>query len=288
MRKKTKDLKNKWIKPLINCIETAFIVDDETKKIVWSMNGLEGQYCYEAFFGREDICQFCPKLKKNEFYTCECYDEKNNHWLKSKSNLFIDEGKILRAENFNMIDDAMNLSFDSVKEMSLLQKLLDENQRISNALEYEATHDKMTGLLNRNCYNQDIASGKYNVENLGVLYFDLNNLKYVNDTYRHEAGDRLICCLANSIKQLSDEVEESNGYRIGGDEFVLMISKCSENNIKEILDKFNEIIRKYEKDDPPCVVAVGSAFSKDLCDAEQLVSEADKKMYICKKEMKKK
>lgn len=131
MRKKTKDLKNKWIKPLINCIETAFIVDDETKKIVWSMNGLEGQYCYEAFFGREDICQFCPKLKENEFYTCECYDEKNNHWLKSKSNLFIDEGKILRAENFNMIDDAMNLSFDSVKEMSLLQKLLDENQRIT-------------------------------------------------------------------------------------------------------------------------------------------------------------
>lgn len=280
------DIKQEWLEPLMKCIETIFIVDDESKEIVWINESRTGIHCYECFFGRKEPCPFCPKLQINQLYIWDYYDKRNERWLKIKYFLFQDGERLLRAGNFDRMDDAMNLSHDTVLEISFLQKLLKENQEIKSVLEREAAYDRMTGLFNRNRFNHDIDLGIYNEENVGVLYFDLNNLKEVNDTYRHEAGDKLICCLAEAIKQTSCETENSVCYRIGGDEFVLMIKKCSEELLERTLKRFREIIKVYENQTPPCVTAVGAAFTMNTCDAETLISEADKAMYVDKQRLK--
>lgn len=281
-----KEFRHCWALPLMNCTETVFVIDDRTKEIVWSNDFKTGQHCYEAFFGRKDICQFCPKLTENELYIWDYYDKHGSRWLKIKNVLFRDGETLLRAGNFNRMDDAMSLNHESVKEISFLQKLLDENKRMKDALEREATHDSMTGLYNRNRFNQDIAYGRYDEAGTGVMYFDLNNLKEVNDTYRHEAGDRLIRRLADAIRELSKSIYPSECYRIGGDEFVLMLTGCSEETIERATVAFRDIIESNNTHTPPCSVAVGSAFSAERCDAEKLILKADHAMYECKRKMK--
>lgn len=185
----------------------------------------------------------------------------------------------------NKMNDAMYLSYESVEQISSLQRLLTENKAIKNKMEEEALHDRMTGLLNRNCFNLDIASFKFLKPNVGILYFDLNNLKEVNDKYRHEAGDQLIILLAKSIQQTSLGFPDSFAYRIGGDEFILILMNCTETMLKDAQKLFETYLSKNQTS-LFCDVAIGVAFSSNMCDIEKLVSLADQNMYKVKRQMK--
>ncbi len=282
------DIKKEWMPPLMRCAETLYLVDDATKEILWCNEGNVGERCYEAFFDKTEPCSFCPHLKRDEVYKWDWYDKGNNRWLQIKNELFQDGERILRAGNFNEINDIMDLNRDSVNEISLLTKLLEENRKMKNELEYEATHDRMTGLLNRNCYNLDIASGMYHVPDIGVLYFDLNNLKKINDTYRHEAGDRLICRLAAAIQTVTEQVGNARCYRIGGDEFIMIRQGGTRQQLEQAVSAFRQLIAVTKEGEPPCVSAVGLAYSEAICDIEGLVFEADQEMYREKKRLKEK
>ena len=279
------DIKKEWQSPLMQCAETLYLIDEETKEILWCNEGNIGKKCYEAFFGKTEPCSFCPHLKRNEVYKWDWYDKGKSRWLQIRNELFQDGERILRAGNFNDITDIMDLNRDSVNEISLLTKLLEENRKIKNELEYEATHDRMTGLLNRNCYNMDIAAGRYRTSNVGVLYFDLNNLKTINDTYRHEAGDRLICRLAEAIQTVTEKAGNARCYRVGGDEFVMILVGGTRQQLEQVIVDFRQLLAATNEE-PPCISAVGMAFSEEVCDIEGLIFEADQAMYREKKRLK--
>ncbi len=280
------EFKEKWIGPLFLCTELTFIIDEKTKKIIW-LNGemKEGQHCWSVLMGRQAPCPFCPKMKVGDFYSWECYNRDQKQWLKIKYNLFIDDGKLLRAGNINVTNDMMELSHDSIEEVASLQLLLKENSRIKAELERDASCDLMTGLYNRNKFNLDIASGIFDQPNTGVLYFDINNLKVVNDQYRHDRGDKLICCTAAAIHAAIGDDFDSYAYRIGGDEFVIMSKNCNTEHLNQMIYSFYDYI-KENPTNPVCEVAAGSAFSDSICDAELLVIQADNAMYEDKKRLK--
>lgn len=88
--------------------------------------------------------------------------------------------------------------------------------------EHAATHDAMTGLLNRaGLYQQGIAGYRY------VTVVDADGLKAANDSLGHEAGDRLLCSIASA---LLDAAQAAGGVaaRTGGDEFVLLTARLPE------------------------------------------------------------
>ena len=78
----------------------------------------------------------------------------------------------------------------------------------------------LTGLMNRNKYNVDIASS-YNVElkDIGVVFLDLDRLKDINDNFGHKMGDKLIKAIS---KILIEEFPNASIYRTGGDEFIVI------------------------------------------------------------------
>lgn len=281
------DIKKEWINPILNCVETVAVIDEETKDVLWSNVELPQGKCHEVLFGCTEQCSACPELQENESYTWDCYNKKKNQWEKVNYSLYRDADKLLRIGNFQNIHDEMSLTHDSMKEVSSLQKLLNENRRMKDKLEYEATHDRMTGLFNRNRFNMDLVSDEFGGANIGVLYFDLNNLKTINDTYRHEVGDQLICRLADTIKKAAELSEHAKCYRVGGDEFVMLVSQCTEDSLDHIRKEFREMIAEESKDQElPCIVAMGQAYSSGEMDIDALVSEADQKMYINKQNMK--
>lgn len=285
-----------WLEPLMRCAEGLYVLDEQTHRMVWANEYVSARFggdcvgkpCWQALFGRESACPFCPPLEVgDEVYAWDYFDSHSKHWMKVKHLLFRHEGTLYRAGNINIIDDVMGLNYETVQEISMLQTVLNKNKGAFVKLEKEAIYDSLTGLYNRNCFHMDLQEVYTGVPGLGVLYCDLNNLKEANDRYRHETGDALLRRLAQVLLQVARHRKNAKCYRIGGDEFVLICAGCTEADFAGLLPLFNQYMKAYNQNEPhPCSVAVGHAFSADACDPEALVGLADSEMYREKRRMK--
>lgn len=103
---------------------------------------------------------------------------------------------------------------------------------------------------------------------------DLNGLKKTNDEQGHEAGDRLICRMAEILK----EVFPQQAYRIGGDEFVVILPWIPESEFDAKVQQLREALRRQQVS-----AAVGSVWEPAPEDVEVLLRRADDRMY-CEKE----
>ncbi len=285
-----------WCEPLLRCCEGLYILEEETKNIVlaspYITEGLDrpcvGRPCWEAFLGRDGPCPFCPALDPEDgVYVWDYFDPRGRRWMKVKQLVFRRDGVLYRAGNINMIDEVMRLNYETVQEIAMLQSVLHQSRNDMTSLQREALCDTLTGLLNRNCYQLDLEREYADVPGLGVLYFDINNLKETNDRYRHPAGDALLRRVADVMRLVSSQFGNAKCYRIGGDEFVMLLTHCTMEALARSAKLFEDYMEQYNRDQPhPCSVAVGRAFSEGRCDPEMLVSQADNDMYRCKQEMK--
>lgn len=140
--------------------------------------------------------------------------------------------------------------------------------------------DTMTQLYNKNKYVQMVKEYYPEVEKVGVIFWDVNGLKIVNDTMGHDYGDYLISTVAMSIIKFTDET--ALAYRTGGDEFVMVIENATEERIKEILDGWrSDLDMKNKGTKVELSSAVGYAIGKGE-DIEEVVKEADANMYADK------
>lgn len=119
-----------------------------------------------------------------------------------------------------------------------------------------------------------------------VIIYDINGLKYINDNYGHETGDKTIVAIANV---LVDTFDKDTVFRIGGDEFVVLLT----DNDKDItLQIFNSVVEKLEKFNEthelplPISVSKGIAFFDAKIDKTyaDVFNRADEKMYEDKEE----
>lgn len=105
--------------------------------------------------------------------------------------------------------------------------------------------DFMTGLSNRAHYNAMIKSHYQLVSSIAIIIWDINDLRYINETKGHETGDILIAMAADAIRPL--ETENQKVYRVGGDEFVLVIENPKEGDINRALLKWNSKVSELNK-----------------------------------------
>lgn len=293
-------LSKEFLEELLECVEGLYVIEEESKKVHYvnrylcngDRESYEGKKCYEAFVGKNEPCAICPMLdssyyKSNKTYVWEYYDSISKQWFKIKNRLLIMDGMVYRVGNVNAVGDMMELGHDAVKEIADMKKALDARSKLQFQLEFESSHDKLTGLYNRNQYMRDLKERYTDLENVGILFFDLNNLKEVNDKYSHKAGDRLLCMLAEVLKRARSA--QCRCYRVGGDEFVLVHSDCTKKELEECRNTIvTHLEDQGEKETVSCDVAIGSVWSQSTADFESLVAEADRRMYENKKRMKEK
>lgn len=152
------------------------------------------------------------------------------------------------------------------------KKIAEQTQELKR-LSYE---DSLTGLYNRNKFNQDlnIEQGP-NQFGIGVACFDLNGLKEVNDRNGHRAGDVLICRAAECLKKGF----EGKAYRIGGDEFVVIDNTLAEDDFKAAV---YAVQKTMEHDSISC--SVGISWRNSQYNIREQIDEADRFMYEQKRE----
>ena len=136
--------------------------------------------------------------------------------------------------------------------------------------------DSVLGCNNRAKYEEDIKS----YSGVATLFsVDANNLKYINDTFSHEAGDFLLSVVAKA----GMKVWSNNFYRSGGDEFLVYISDVAQSNddCKAQIKAFKAELVELNKEKPelPVSAAVGFAYTSSGVDLGSLLEEADLMMY---------
>ncbi len=147
---------------------------------------------------------------------------------------------------------------------------------------YIALHDEPTGLLNSRAYHDTI---KKIPNTVAVVFFDVNHLKYVNDNFSHQEGDKLLKDCAVAIQR---HFGEDRVYRIGGDEFVAILPEAK--NLTDTITDLSAKVHKNLQEDfkksekhIPHAVSIGYAIGDGEHTVEEITKAADAMMYRNKK-----
>ena len=159
---------------------------------------------------------------------------------------------------------------------------------ISTRLEYEATHDTLTGVPNRAAFLSfiDKALSKAGANRVGLLHIDLDNFKNMNDTHGHSAGDAVLVHAASVVR---NTVKRSDLVaRVGGDEFVVVcIGMTTLNELAQLANELIELISEpFEWNNRTLQggTSIGAILSQNGCtDAEELLVNADFALYEAKR-----
>lgn len=166
---------------------------------------------------------------------------------------------------------------------------ISESRRLARALEYQASHDELTGLPKRMLLNdrleQAILQAHREHSIVAIFFLDLDRFKQVNDGLGHEAGDELIKITATRLQALGRK--HNTVARLSGDEFVIIISDLRrEGDIlpiaEKILQSFSPAIH-LKGHEVAVNLSIGiSVYPRDGSDGETLLRNADRAMYQAK------
>ena len=172
-----------------------------------------------------------------------------------------------------------------------LQIEVDEREKIAAELDFLANHDALTGLpslrLCKDRLDQSLAEARRNRQTSAVMFVDLDGFKEINDQHGHDIGDLVLKMTADRIKT---EIRETDTVaRIGGDEFVIILSSLPETAIAERIAAavITQVARPLQiKDiDVEITASIGISFYPEHgTTAEKLIRSADKAMYQVKRE----
>lgn len=187
------------------------------------------------------------------------------------------------------LQDYVNNMYAARKELLNTKEEAENMNRLANV-------DALTGVRNKRAYNTEIERLDRNIENgdasFGIVMVDMNYLKIFNDTYGHEKGDIAIRGLCRMICNV---FAHSPVFRIGGDEFVVILEKDQLTIRDELISKLRKQIDDKLSDaslEPweRISAAIGYAIYRPGEDhsVEEIFKRADESMYENKKEMKEK
>ena len=182
-----------------------------------------------------------------------------------------------------------------IKELELLSGSLRElveslvrTESNLGVMENLAHHDLLTGLGNRVALEQYLKKTNNMEQSLSFLYLDLDGFKQINDTHGHQTGDLVLKEVANRLKESTRK--EDSIFRLGGDEFLIVLEKPNES-VEPILEKIaNKLIKNINKpftmdnDILKVGCSVGGAVWPDHdIDPFTVISYADEALYASKR-----
>jgi len=280
-RQKGEESEEKYRSVVNQATEGIVIIDANDKRI------LESNDAFQKLVGCQPD-EFSGKQITDLFFDSDTpsIDHTILHLLKGKRDLK------LRRTDGSQVDVEISASFiahHGNDAVCFMVHDMTERKRFEERLVYEATHDTLTNLPNRNLLNDHLdralAFVKRHQQNLALLLLDLDNFKIVNDTLGHSAGDRLLEEVAARLLQCVRKYDIV--ARLGGDEFVILMSGIRDNNhVISIADKVVAIFSQpfqIMEHEMFITVSVGIAIAPENGDkAEILLMNADTAMYHVK------
>lgn len=216
----------------------------------------------------------------------------NKHLIKTNINLynFMKEHKIKDVSFSATVDNANRITVLCVinarfgKSARMLAEKISAcfsmalyNKNTLNKTQQAATTDGLTGVMNRVAYKSDLKEfDEEKAQDFSCIYVDVNELHLCNNKYGHAAGDEMLLYIANTLKEV---FYGHKVYRMGGDEFLVFCKNVKQNEVKKAIDIFTEQLKPKNYH-----VAIGMSFRSHNDSTEEMVREAEIRMYEAKAE----
>ncbi|MDP2239145.1 MAG: EAL domain-containing protein [Burkholderiales bacterium] len=196
----------------------------------------------------------------------------------------IADGRLVTQQGHAVKDDLGRL----VGYLWLFEDVTRERQT-ADQLVYLAERDALTGLYNRHRFNEEltrmIADAGRSKSRVALLFFDLDDFKYINDTFGHRAGDAMLIRVSGEVE---GQVRRNEIFsRIGGDEFAILVPDISNEMLRVLAERIIHSIAmvrfQFEGQSLRLTTSLGIAVFPDHADnAEDLIARADTAMYQAK------
>lgn len=246
----------------------VFVADLNEEKILYANNQFKEMF--KGYLSRHSLEDLVRRYKTDEkMQQSEVYIEEFNRWYE------------MQLTTINWVDGkSVNLcTVYDVTDKRLYQK----------KIERQANNDFLTGLYNRMRFETDLKRHILAVKETNgsgaLLYIDLDDFKHINDGLGHQYGDILLKAISNSLRRVKG-IEDSC-YRMGGDEFIIIVSCEYYKELDRILDEIREIFSKpwfLHRADYYCTMSMGVVrFPEDGNTTTDLIKKADIALYEAKK-----
>lgn len=249
------------------------------------------------FFGVDNFDEFI-KSKKNIFdffqeefgFITKEQITKQESWIKYIKDLHeIDRIVKIKSALEEEKIFAINVDYYENKDDYYVFSLTDitKLKEKSNLLEYQASHDKLTGLFNRNrfdeIYTKEIKRTKRYNNELSIIIFDIDDFKMVNDTYGHQIGDEVLKEIAKIT--LNGVREQDINVRWGGEEFLILLPQTNLTGAVTVASKIKSAIKEHIFTDKSLKITASFGVSQLLEEDDEisLISRSDKLLYEAKK-----
>ena len=157
----------------------------------------------------------------------------------------------------------------------------DLNATTQERLSFEAEHDQLTGLYNRTGYDKIFSQVK--LDKCAYVLLDIDQFKLINDSFGHASGDAALVRVGKALNKYFHS-KNANVFRIGGDEFAVLLEGVSKNYEKAIIEKCNSVNKELEKAFEEFIptMSFGVAFGEADDNTDTLFKRADEALYQAK------
>ncbi len=278
---------NRKLQTMIDSLDTMILITDGRDTIEVNQKVLD-------FFGFDSLEEMTAK------YTCICdffimkegyfhlgMVPQGSHWIEEIQKLDEKE-RVVNMIGHEMVAKAFGvrvqsygengnyiISFTDVTEMIIKQRML----------EYKATHDTLTGIYNRQkleeLFSRLCRYSDRRKEQVGLIMFDIDHFKNINDTYGHDAGDRVLVVIASLVE---NHIREYDLFgRWGGEEFIVVMRYAS---AEETYLKARFLRREIEKMQIPNIAKITASFGVTTLHpsdtTQSLLKRVDEALYQAK------
>ena len=169
---------------------------------------------------------------------------------------------------------------------TITEELMEKNEQLQEML-YKASHDAMTGLLNRGAIERiiyetnDPETDTYSTC-WHLIMFDVDDFKQINDKHGHAKGDAILKTIANILDKCTASLPNTKIGRWGGEEFMIFVSDSDDKQVKELAEKVLVSVKDDTESEIPVTISVGVTKHKEGEYTNDTLDRVDKLMYDAK------
>ena len=192
----------------------------------------------------------------------------------------------LNIYNENMKNDNIVPEIGAIELQSLAKtynRVYKENLTNQELLHHEAEHDALSKLLNRSMFNKILLNYQKGATPFALMLLDVDYFKNFNDEFGHVMGDKIIQKVAEKLCEVFNETKLI--FRIGGDEFAIIIPNVTNDDCGYISEKLNKLKQKLLSTDGNLLkvsMSIGITFKEDNTNEDEMFQNADRALYYVK------
>lgn len=300
LRKKLKDVNHNLELKVEEAIQqTKSILDAQDNLVILTdiQKPIDANKKFFEFFEVNSIEEFSKKyislqniLKKDLIFSEKIFDQ-NQDWISELSSLS-EIQRTVRIQNKENETRIFTINIDNYKQKGehFVVSFTDitELKEKSNLLEYQANHDQLTGLFNRQKFNEifkkEIKREKRYENSLSLILFDIDDFKNFNDDFGHQVGDKVLKIIAKL--SLENIREHDSICRWGGEEFLILLPQTPKDGAVNVAQKIRKALENYEGKDIPRTITAsfGVTLFDHQDDEDSFIKRVDDALYKAKDE----